>query len=68
MKTEEEISRKMLESAKLNLRKLSFFGILEHQHDSQKLFEKIFNLKFQVTFQQKNSTRASRSLVLPSLE
>jgi len=54
-----EVSEKMFESAKLNLRRISFFGILEHQQDSQKLFEKIFGLKFDVNFQQKNSTRAS---------
>ena len=32
----------MLESAKENLRQVAFFGLLERQQDSQKLFEKIF--------------------------
>ena len=35
-------ARAMLDSAKENLSKIDFFGILEHQRDSQRLFEATF--------------------------
>lgn len=42
----------MLESAKINLRNLSYFGLVEYQKESQYLFEKTFGLKFKKNFRQ----------------
>jgi len=53
-------ARAMLDSAKENLSKIDFFGILEHQRDSQRLFEATFQLKFVIPFEQKTGTRASK--------
>jgi len=37
----------MLESAKSNLRSMAFFGIKERMKESQVMFEKLFNLRFE---------------------
>ncbi|KAL5004953.1 hypothetical protein ScPMuIL_018409 [Solemya velum] len=50
----------MLESAKENLKKFSFFGIVEFQRNSQELFEYTFNLKFLEDFTQYNVTHSSK--------
>ena len=42
----------MLESAKRNLRSMSFYGLAEYQSESQYLFEKTFGLKFKAGFVQ----------------
>ncbi|KAG9511409.1 Heparan-sulfate 6-O-sulfotransferase 1-A [Fragariocoptes setiger] len=52
----------MLQSAKDNLRNLSFFGLCEYQVMSQFLFEKKFGLKFKRPFTQSNETRTSQAL------
>ncbi|XP_046542265.1 heparan-sulfate 6-O-sulfotransferase 1-A-like [Haliotis rubra] len=52
---------KILESAKENLRKLSFFGLTEVQNLTQKLFENTFGLEFAEDFVQWTSTRSSQS-------
>ena len=44
-------ARAMLDSAKENLSKIDFFGILEHQRDSQRLFEATFRKSFLAHFQ-----------------
>lgn len=56
----------MLESAKRNLRKMSFFGICEKQSISGYLFEKTFKMKFTKPFLQLNETRSSVALELLS--
>lgn len=48
-----ERERKLLESAKDNLRKFAFFGITEFQVESALLFEKTFGLKFRSEVEQK---------------
>ena len=52
----------LLASAKENLRKTAFFGILENQTVSQYLFERTFHLTFKRTFLQLNATRSSNTL------
>ena len=50
----------MLKSAKENLVNLEFFGLTEHQRDTQNLFEETFNLQFLEDFLQNNVTHASQ--------
>ncbi|ELU02088.1 hypothetical protein CAPTEDRAFT_24524, partial [Capitella teleta] len=50
----------MLQSAKDNLREVTFFGITEFQRDTQRLFESTFHLKFQKEFIQHNATHTSK--------
>lgn len=45
-----EREKDLLESAKKNLRSLSFFGLVEYQKESQYLFEVTFGLKFEKDF------------------
>lgn len=52
----------MLASAKENLRKTAFFGILENQTVSQYLFERTFRMTFRRSFLQLNATRSSNTL------
>ncbi|XP_022088201.1 heparan-sulfate 6-O-sulfotransferase 3-like [Acanthaster planci] len=49
----------MLESAKRNLKRLAFFGILEYQKETQQLFEATFGLKFQKDFVQFDATKGT---------
>lgn len=39
-----------LESAKQNVEQMAFFGLTKYQKETQKLFEKTFNMKFKVDF------------------
>lgn len=57
----------MLESAIKNIQEMSYFGLMEHQAESQYLFEKTFNLKFFKPFPQitQNETRAGK--IFPTL-
>uniref|UniRef100_UPI00358ECEF9 heparan-sulfate 6-O-sulfotransferase 1-like n=1 Tax=Myxine glutinosa TaxID=7769 RepID=UPI00358ECEF9 len=48
----------LLDSAKLNLRRMAFFGLTEFQRRTQFLFERTFNLRFIAPFTQFNNTRA----------
>ncbi len=48
----------MLQSAKDNLQRLHFFGMTEHQHATQILFERTFNMTFKRDFV-RNKTIAS---------
>ena len=50
--------RVLLDSAKLNLRRMAFFGLTEFQRRTQFLFERTFNLRFIAPFTQFNNTRA----------
>ncbi|XP_072034263.1 heparan-sulfate 6-O-sulfotransferase 2-like [Amphiura filiformis] len=61
----EERNQAMLQSAKYNLRRLAFFGLTEHQLESQFVFEETFKLKFDVPFEQTNSTNAELASVTP---
>lgn len=54
--SEEERNAMMLESAKENLRNLSFFGLTEYQVETQKLFEHVFHIQFIKDFYQLNET------------
>ena len=49
----------MLQSAMDNLRDMAYFGIMEYQLESQRLFEATFNLKFKDNFVQYDSGYAS---------
>lgn len=49
----EERERRLLESAKNNLKQFSFFGITEYQTESSVLFEKTFGLRFGEGLEQK---------------
>ena len=46
-----EKKERLLELAKKNINSISFFGLLEYPMESQFVFEKTFNLKFNVPFQ-----------------
>ena len=50
--------RTMLKSAKVNLRRMAFFGLTEFQPETQYLFEQTFGLKFRRDFVQYNHTHA----------
>ncbi|XP_038049962.1 heparan-sulfate 6-O-sulfotransferase 3-B-like [Patiria miniata] len=50
---------RMLESAKRNLRRLAFFGMLEYQKETQQLFESTFGLKFLKDFVQFDATKGT---------
>ncbi|XP_073530348.1 heparan-sulfate 6-O-sulfotransferase 1 isoform X1 [Phyllobates terribilis] len=55
---EKKRAQLLLESAKKNLKDMSFFGLTEFQRKTQYLFERTFNLKFIRPFMQYNNTRA----------
>ncbi|XP_028671596.2 heparan-sulfate 6-O-sulfotransferase 2 [Erpetoichthys calabaricus] len=57
--TVEERNRRLLESAKNNLKEIAFFGLTEFQRKTQYLFERTFRMNFIAPFTQFNSTRAS---------
>ena len=61
----EERNQVMLRSAKHNLRRLAYFGLTEHQTDSQFVFEETFKLFFDTNFEQWNDTVAERAIVIP---
>lgn len=54
--------RIMLASAKRNLQSMAFFGLTENQKISQYIFEETFNLRFQIPFEQNNSTVSSSTM------
>ncbi|CAN0385798.1 unnamed protein product [Lampetra fluviatilis] len=54
--------RRMLDSAKRNLRAMPFFGLTERQRDSQALFEDAFGMAFGAGFEQLNATRAGGAM------
>lgn len=51
----------LLNSAKSNLEKMAFFGLTEHQTESQMMFEQVFDLRFKSPFTQNNVTTSSKS-------
>lgn len=59
--SEEERNAMMLESAKENLRNLSFFGLTEYQVETQKLFEHVFHIQFIKDFSQLNETHSMKT-------
>ncbi len=58
--TPEARDRKMLQSAKNNLKDMAFFGLTEYQKDTQYMFERTFKLKFIDDFEQRNVTHAKK--------
>ncbi len=56
----EAMQSRMLESAKVNLAKLDFFGLTEYQRETQILFEKTFNIKFDVDFMNMHTMASSK--------
>lgn len=58
----EERERQMLESAKENLLRMSFFGLTELQSESQYVFQDTFNLRFKVKFFQAGHHSSSATL------
>ena len=65
--TREERERKLLQSAKKNLRKFSFFGITEYQAESSVLFERTFGLEFGAELEQKPVSMLNSAPMLSSL-
>ena len=60
--------RILLESAKQNLRSLTYFSIMPYMNESQYLFERTFGLKFKTPFyRQKNRHNRNSGSVLYSL-
>lgn len=57
----------MLESATRNLREMAFFGLTEHQEESQYLFEKTFGLKFHDPFTQFNPSKTTAGAMRPKI-
>ncbi|KAK2703850.1 heparan-sulfate 6-O-sulfotransferase 2-like [Artemia franciscana] len=57
-----ERGRLLLSSAKLNLSKMPFVGITEHQQMSQYIFERTFKTKFLFPFEHYNKTVSSETL------
>ena len=57
----EEREAIMLQSAKDNLQKLSFYGLTELQEESQYIFQDTFNLKFNVRFVQFDHNHADNA-------
>ena len=53
---------KLLNLAKKNINSIAFFGLLEYPAESQYLFEKTFNLKFNIPFQKWDTGFASEFL------
>ena len=51
--TFEKLQRSMLESAKYNILKLTFFGLTGYQKETQLLFEETFGVHFKKQFKQK---------------
>jgi len=66
--TPEVRDRKMLESAKQNLREMAFFGLTAYQQATQYMFERTFNLEFINDFEQRNSTHAEKNNYTPKQE
>jgi len=59
----EEIERKMLESAKENLVKMRWFGLIEYQLASKELFEYSFQpLRFDIQFEKWDETHSSAAI------
>ena len=65
--TREERERKLLQSAKKNLRKFLFFGITEYQAESSVLFERTFGLEFGAELEQKPVSMLKSAPMLSSL-
>lgn len=51
----------MLNSAKTNLEKMAYFGLTEKQHESQILFQHVFDLQFKTSFKQNSETTSSNA-------
>jgi len=64
--TSQQFDDVLLESAKHNLLKISFFGLTEEQKKSRIMFEKVFDLKFRKKFQL--DLRTIASMLKPSEE
>ena len=58
----EEMQTIMLESAKENLLRMTFFGVMEMQSESQHVFQDTFNMRFNVKFPQYSQAVASEAL------
>lgn len=55
-----EYNKLLLESAKLNLKQMAYFGILEYQLISQFVFESTFKIDFKHSFVQLNQTHSTQ--------
>lgn len=55
-----EYNRLLLESAKYNLKRFAYFGLLEYQKLSQFVFESTFNFTFEHSFLQLNRTHSTQ--------
>lgn len=60
--SKDQKQRAMLRSAKKNLRNFAFIGLVEHQEESQFVFEQTFGLKFQQPFVQRTRTFSKTTL------
>lgn len=57
--------RIMLESAKVNLRNLAFFGLQEYMAESQWMFERLFRLKFTKNLSEWNKSKSNDTEINP---
>ncbi|GMT37645.1 hypothetical protein PFISCL1PPCAC_28942 [Pristionchus fissidentatus] len=57
----------MLESAKANLRSLSFYGLKERMDDSQWMFERLFGLRFTKRLAEWNKSKSNDTIVTPQI-
>lgn len=60
--TSDERDAAMLESAKINLEQLAFYGLTELQKETQYMFEETFNLNFRIKFEQQSSSKSDANL------
>ena len=65
--SEGERERRLLESAKSNLRSFSFFGLTEYMPESCRLFEETFGVSFAVSPQQRNVSELHSAPMLSDL-
>lgn len=63
----QERERKLLQSAKKNLRKFAFFGITEYLVESSTLFENTFKVKFSAKLYQKPASKLHSAPMLNTL-
>lgn len=66
--TQQEIDNIMLTSAKEHIESFAFFGVLEHQQETQFLFERTFGINFSTNFVQRKRTHVKRLLITDEMK
>lgn len=60
--------KSILKSAMRNLQSMAYFGLVEYQQESQYLFEKTFDMKFNKPFKQKDQVETRAADVMTDIE